>query len=103
MWEEILNLAMNNGLWAVLFLGLLIYQLKDSKVREAKYQETITELNKTLNKVDKIDENVTVLTDSMLQVKEDVSRTLNSVDRLITKRKRAEDKSEEDKNNGILD
>ncbi len=85
MWEEILNLAMNNGLWAVLFMGLLIYQLKDSRTRESKYQDTITELNKTLNKVNKIDENVATLADNMVQVKEDVSRTLTCVDRLITK------------------
>ena len=37
MWEEIFNLALNNGLWAVLFLMLLVYVLKDSKSRESKY------------------------------------------------------------------
>ena len=30
MWEQIVNLAISNGLFAVLFLGLLIYQLKDT-------------------------------------------------------------------------
>ena len=34
MWEEITNLAIQNGLFAVLFLGLLIYLLKDSSKRE---------------------------------------------------------------------
>ena len=70
MWEEILNLALNNGLWAVLFLGLLIYQLRDSRNREQKYQETIYELNKTLNKVNVIDENVSMLADGFDEVKE---------------------------------
>lgn len=48
MWEEIFNLALQNGLWAVLFLGLLIFVLKDSKKRESKYQDTIKDLTKNL-------------------------------------------------------
>ena len=48
MWEEIFNLALQNGLWAVLFLGLLIYVLKDSRKRETKYQDTIKDLTKNL-------------------------------------------------------
>lgn len=58
MWEDILNLAIQNGLWAVLFLGLLIYQLKDSRTREKKYQQTIENLNRHLDIVEEIDENV---------------------------------------------
>lgn len=58
MWEDILNLAIQNGLWAVLFLGLLIYQLKDSRTREKKYQQTIENLNKHLDIVEEIDANV---------------------------------------------
>lgn len=58
MWEDILNLAIQNGLWAVLFLGLLIYQLKDSRTREKKYQQTIENLNKHLDIVEEIDMNV---------------------------------------------
>lgn len=58
MWEDILNLAIQNGLWAVLFLGLLIYQLKDSRTREKKYQQTIENLNRHLDVVEEINENV---------------------------------------------
>lgn len=58
MWEDILNLAIQNGLWAVLFLGLLIYQLKDSRTREKKYQQTIECLNKNLNVVEDINASV---------------------------------------------
>ena len=48
MWEEIFNLALSNGLWSAMFLGLLIYQLKDSAKREKKYQDTIVDLTKNL-------------------------------------------------------
>ena len=100
MWEQILDLALNNGLWAVLFLALLIYQLKDSRTREQKYQETITELNKTLNKVNKIDENVSILTESFSEVKENLTKIETSVAKL-TKKKMGEEN--ESKNDGILE
>lgn len=54
MWEEIFRLALSNGIWAVLFVGLLVYQLKDSAKREKKYQETITKLNAHLDAVEDI-------------------------------------------------
>ena len=95
MWEQILNLAVNNGLWAVLFCGLLIFQLKDSKTRETKYQETIFELNKTLSKVNKIDENISVLNENMAQVKEDVSRTLNCAFQIMGKAENVQEENHE--------
>jgi len=58
IWEQIVNLAISNGLFAVLFLGLLIYQLKDSKTRENKYQETITRLGDALEIVKSVKEDV---------------------------------------------
>ena len=58
MWEEIFNLALNNGLWAVLFLILLVYVLKDSKSREAKYQETIETLAESLEIIHEVREDV---------------------------------------------
>lgn len=100
MWEQILDLAMNNGLWAVLFLALLIYQLKDSRTREQKYQETIAELNKTLNKVNKIDENVLVLTEGFSEFKENLTKIESSVSKLTNEKKETQ---YEDKNDGILD
>ena len=57
MWEEIIKLAVSNGIFAVLFCSLLIYQLKDSAKREQKYQQTIDGL------VDKFD--------IMYEIKED--------------------------------
>ena len=49
MWEEILKLAVGNGLWAVLFCALLFYELKDSRKRESKYVETISALGEKLD------------------------------------------------------
>ena len=55
---KIINLAIQNGLFAVLFLGLLIYLLRDSSKREKKYQQTIESLNRNLNIVEDIEEDV---------------------------------------------
>ena len=58
MWEQIVNLAISNGLFAVLFLGLLIYQLRDSRSREQKYQSTIEKLGDSLEIVKQVKEDV---------------------------------------------
>ena len=58
MWEQVVNLAISNGLFAVLFLGLLVYQLKDSRTREKKYQETIIRLGNALDIVQSVKEDV---------------------------------------------
>lgn len=54
MWQSIVDLAIKNGLFAVLFLGLLIYVLKDSKNRENRYQQTIKDLTVSLKVVNDI-------------------------------------------------
>ncbi len=63
MWEKIFNLALQNGLWAVLFLGLLIYVLNDSRKRENKYQDTIANLTKNLSIVQVIKQEVQEIKD----------------------------------------
>ena len=54
MWEEIFKLAISNGIWAVMFLGLLVFQLRDSANREKKYQATINQLNEHLGVVNEL-------------------------------------------------
>lgn len=58
MWEQIINLAISNGLFAVLFLGLLIYQLRDSRSREKRYQDTIVRLGNALEIVQSVKSDV---------------------------------------------
>lgn len=76
MWEQIVNLAISNGLFAVLFLGLLIYQLKDSKTREQKYQATIEKLGNSLEIVKQVKDDV-----------EDIKDKLNSKKIILRKQK----------------
>ena len=65
IWEQIVNLAISNGLFAVLFLGLLIYQLKDSRSREKKYQETISKLGDALDTLKAVKEDVEDIKDNL--------------------------------------
>lgn len=65
MWEQIINLAISNGLFAVLFSGLLVYQLRDSRTREQRYQETIKSLGKALEVVQEVKEDVQEIKDKI--------------------------------------
>lgn len=49
--EEIISLVVANGLWAVLFCGLLVYELRDSRTREKNYNNTIRALADRLKAV----------------------------------------------------
>ena len=58
MIEKIFSLALDTGLIAALFTGLLIYILRDSKKREEKYQSMISQLHDTLKVVKTIHDDV---------------------------------------------
>lgn len=65
MWEQIVNLAISNGLFAVMFLGLFVYQLRDSKNREIKYQETISKLGDSLQVVKEVKQDVEMIKEKL--------------------------------------
>ena len=69
MWEKIMELALTNGVWSALFVGLLIYQLKDSAKREKKYQDTIQKLNTHLDIVQDIKEEIKEIRSAVLVAK----------------------------------
>lgn len=58
MWDEILKVALTNGIFAALFVALLCYVLKDSAAREKKYQDTIEKLSNHLDVVEEIKQDV---------------------------------------------
>lgn len=77
MWEEVLKMAATNGLWAVLFCVLLVYQLKESKIRESKYQAAIKGLSENLGIVRKIREDVAQIKQS-IEKKQNVQKEENN-------------------------
>ena len=66
MWETIFEAATQYGIWAVLFVSLFFIQIKDSKAREEKYQNTI----------DALAEKLKLITD----IKSDIEEIKNKLD-----------------------
>ena len=58
MWQDIVNIVISNGIFAVLFVSLLFILIKDSKRREEKYQDAIKKLSHHLDVVEDIKEDV---------------------------------------------
>lgn len=85
MWEEVLNLAIKNGLWAVLFMALFIFVIKDSANREKKYQNTISNLTEHLGVVKSIKEDV-----------DDIKAMVYKTDKSKSKRKKTTEISNTD-------
>ena len=73
LWKEIISIVVSNGVFAILFVWLFMYQLKDSSKREKKYQDTISQLTSHLNTL------------------EDMKKDINDIKELL----REEDESEE--------
>ena len=67
MWEQIWETALNSGLWAMLFVGLFITQMKDSKAREAKYQALVDSLAEKLKIVEVIKEDIDIIKEELIK------------------------------------
>ncbi|MBP5405102.1 MAG: hypothetical protein J6Y74_04070 [Clostridia bacterium] len=95
MWDKIIEYMAANGVWALLFLGLLVYQLQDSKKREEKYTATITSLTEGLNALEGIKQDIKNIIDTL-------DSTVAVAQGLFTKKKpaaaktRSEDDAEPD-------
>ena len=66
MWEQIWETALNSGLWAMLFVGLFITQMKDSKAREEKYQALVDSLAEKLKIVEVIKEDIDIIKEELI-------------------------------------
>lgn len=58
MESEIIKMVVSYGIFAVLFVYLFFYMLKDSKVREVKYQEIITSLTDKFGVIEEVKKDV---------------------------------------------
>ena len=81
MWEKIVHMATESGIWALMFIVLFYKQMKESKTREENYQSTIDRLADKLKMIAEIKTDI-----------EDVKNALG-----ITPRKE-QDSVESDKN-----
>lgn len=63
IWKEIISIVVSNGVFAVLFVCLFCYQLKDSSKREEKYQQTIEQLTSHLQILDDVKQDISDIKD----------------------------------------
>ncbi|MEG1141799.1 MAG: BhlA/UviB family holin-like peptide [Clostridia bacterium] len=66
MESEIIKMVVSYGIFAVLFVYLFFYMLKDSKIRETKYQEIITSLTDKFGVVEDIKKDVEDIKNKMV-------------------------------------
>ncbi len=62
-WDELIKVIVSYGVFAMLFVFLFFYQLKDSSKREQAYQSTIKELTQHLQIIEDVKEEVSDLKD----------------------------------------
>ena len=70
--DEIISLVVANGIFAVLFCGLLVYELRDSRNREDNYEKIIYALNDRLNAVEDIKADTEEIKADVCEIKTDV-------------------------------
>ncbi len=58
METEIIRIAATQGLWAVLFVGLLFWVLRENAKREAEYRELVQDLTAKLGTLDILNRDV---------------------------------------------
>lgn len=63
IWKEIISTVVSNGVFAILFVWLFCYQLKDSAKREVKYQQTIDKLTSNLQILEDVKQDISDIKD----------------------------------------
>lgn len=53
-WTELVKIIVSNGIFAMLFVFLFFYQLKDSAKREESYRQTIESLTDHLDVLEQV-------------------------------------------------
>lgn len=74
MWETIIKMATESGIWAVMFVVLFYKQIKESKTREEKYQATIDTLADKLKLITDIKTDIE-------EIKNAITTSMTSVER----------------------
>lgn len=91
MWETIMNYAVEVGLMAGLFVGLLIYILRDTNKREMKYQEMIKHLHTSLSVISEIQKETRAITETLVLLNKEMVEIKHEIKTKPTKNK-GEDK-----------
>lgn len=86
--DQIISLAVAEGLWAVLFCGLLVYQLRDSRRRESNYREIIKQLDEKLDVVKLVKTDAETIKSDTENIKSDTEKIKSDTEKLCARSKR---------------
>lgn len=64
-WSELIKIIVSYGVFAMLFVFLFFYQLKDSSKREEAYRQTIEKLTTHLDSINEVKEEIDQLKEVM--------------------------------------
>lgn len=76
--DEIISLVVANGLFAVLFCGLLVYELRDSRNRERRYDRTIRALTDKLDVIRSVKSDTVRIRSDVAELAADVTEIKNA-------------------------
>ncbi|MCH5155021.1 MAG: hypothetical protein J1F69_00295 [Clostridiales bacterium] len=79
--DEIVSLVVANGIFAVLFCGLLVFELRDSRSREGRYEKIISSLNDRLKTVEDVKADTEQIKTDIDEIKTDVKILQSAVER----------------------
>ncbi len=65
IWNDIFSVIISNGVFAILFVLLFCYQLKDSAKREEKYQQTIEQLSSHLRVIEDVKQDLSEIKEKL--------------------------------------
>ena len=79
--NEVISTVVANGIWAMLFVFLLVFELRDSRKRESRYTLTIRELSDRLSAVNDIKIDSEDIKSDTHSIKSDTGRILVAVEK----------------------
>lgn len=79
--NEVISTVVANGIWAMLFVFLLVFELKDSRKRESRYTLTIQALSDRLSAVNDIKLDSEDIKSDTQTIKSDTGRILVAVEK----------------------
>jgi Flp pilus assembly protein TadB len=86
MWEDIFATALADSLWAALFIGLMIYILRDTAKREKKYREmeqenkrVLSQLSDSLRAIHSVKQDTQEIIKNTREIKEETRDIVNNL------------------------
>ncbi len=89
--DQIISLAVAEGLWAVLFCGLLIYLLRENRSRESRYNAVIETLGEKLGTLTAVKSDTDEIKSEAEKIKSDTEKIKADTQKIVKLEKSRKD------------